>query len=301
MSTFNNLQIIGEFYGVTSNKGDIIVNDGTKNTTLGVGTDNYVLTADSAAPLGIKWALSTGASIACNQCALSSLPVTTNSTIPIPINEFITTPETGGYVVLANFTCCLTNFNRSATFSMYKNGVLVPGSTRIIDSFQAFIRSMISISMIISFSGTDILSIRISTNNLDTDLVIYEGTMTLIRFANMRQISTSNNNFTTNYTSPVTIANTTDTPSHGVYLILFNCMFYVTLNRKTITIGMYKDNLLIPGTSRSINAMSMTKQSFEYHSIVSFTGTETFSIKVNISENDADVVILDRNVIIIAL
>ncbi len=301
MSTFNNLQIIGEFYGVTSNKGDIIVNDGTKNTTLGVGTDNYVLTADSAAPLGIKWALSTGASIACNQCALSSLPVTTNSTIPIPINEFITTPETGGYVVLVNFTCCLTNFNRSATFSMYKNGVLVPGSTRIIDSFQAFIRSMISISMIVSFSGTDILSIRISTNNLDTDLVIYEGTMTLIRFANMRQISTSNNNFTTNYTSPVTIANTTDTPSHGVYLILFNCMFYVTLNRKTITIGMYKDNLLIPGTSRSINAMSMTKQSFEYHSIVSFTGTETFSIKVNISENDADVVILDRNVIIIAL
>ena len=301
MSTFNNLQIIGEFYGVTSNKGDIIVNDGTKNTTLGVGTDNYVLTADSAAPLGIKWALSTGASIACNQCALSSLPVTTNSTIPIPINEFITTPETGGYVVLANFTCCLTNFNRSATFSMYKNGVLVPGSTRIIDSFQAFIRSMISISMIVSFSGTDILSIRINTNNLDTDLVIYEGTMTLIRFANMRQISTSNNNFTTNYTSPVTIANTTDTPSHGVYLILFNCMFYVTLNRKTITIGMYKDNLLIPGTSRSINAMSMTKQSFEYHSIVSFTGTETFSIKVNISENDADVVILDRNVIIIAL
>lgn len=41
-------------------KGDLIVSDGTDNVRLPVGTDNYVLTADSAQATGVKWALSTG-------------------------------------------------------------------------------------------------------------------------------------------------------------------------------------------------------------------------------------------------
>lgn len=41
-------------------KGDLIVSDGTDNVRLPVGTDNYVLTADSAQTSGIKWALASG-------------------------------------------------------------------------------------------------------------------------------------------------------------------------------------------------------------------------------------------------
>ena len=41
-------------------KGDLIVSDGTDNVRLPVGTDNYVLTADSTQTSGIKWALATG-------------------------------------------------------------------------------------------------------------------------------------------------------------------------------------------------------------------------------------------------
>ena len=44
----------------TTTKGDLIVNDGTDNVRLPVGTDNYVLTADSAQASGIKWALASG-------------------------------------------------------------------------------------------------------------------------------------------------------------------------------------------------------------------------------------------------
>ena len=44
----------------TNAKGDLIVYDGTDNVRLPVGTNNYVLTADSAQATGVKWALATG-------------------------------------------------------------------------------------------------------------------------------------------------------------------------------------------------------------------------------------------------
>ena len=40
----------------TTTKGDLIVNDGSDNIRLAVGTNNYVLTADSTQASGVKWA-----------------------------------------------------------------------------------------------------------------------------------------------------------------------------------------------------------------------------------------------------
>lgn len=39
----------------TTTKGDIIVNNGTNNIRVAAGTDNYILTADSAQASGVKW------------------------------------------------------------------------------------------------------------------------------------------------------------------------------------------------------------------------------------------------------
>jgi hypothetical protein len=44
----------------TTTKGDLIVNNGTANVRQAVGTDAFVLTADSATASGIKWAAATG-------------------------------------------------------------------------------------------------------------------------------------------------------------------------------------------------------------------------------------------------
>lgn len=41
-------------------KGDLLVHNGTKEIRLAVGTNDYVLTADSAQTEGVKWAVSGG-------------------------------------------------------------------------------------------------------------------------------------------------------------------------------------------------------------------------------------------------
>jgi len=67
----------------TTTKGDLIVSNGTDNIRLGVGTDAYVLTADSAAASGVKWAAAAagGSNITALGMWENALTISSNYTI----------------------------------------------------------------------------------------------------------------------------------------------------------------------------------------------------------------------------
>lgn len=66
-------------------KGDLIVHNGTNSIRVGVGTNNYVLTADSAQASGVKWAAVTSGTNAI--VSLSTVtPVTVLSATPVYVS-----------------------------------------------------------------------------------------------------------------------------------------------------------------------------------------------------------------------
>lgn len=65
----------------TTTKGDLIVSNGTDNIRLGVGTDAYVLTADSTAASGVKWAAGGGSNITAQGMWENALTISSNYTI----------------------------------------------------------------------------------------------------------------------------------------------------------------------------------------------------------------------------
>lgn len=56
----------------TTTKGDIEVNNGTNNVRLGIGTNNWVLTADSTQATGVKWAAVAGTVTVSNDTATAT-------------------------------------------------------------------------------------------------------------------------------------------------------------------------------------------------------------------------------------
>lgn len=60
VTSINDLSDVGAF---TQVKGDLLVSNGTNFLTVAVGTNGYVLTADSAQTTGVAWTPTSGTSI----------------------------------------------------------------------------------------------------------------------------------------------------------------------------------------------------------------------------------------------
>lgn len=109
-TSFNNIS-------PTSIKGDIIVNNGTTNTSLSVGANTYVLTADSTQLSGIKWAPNATGSflaIANNLSDVANKTVSFNNVSPITTKGDLISSDgtnnvrlalgTNGYILTADNT-----------------------------------------------------------------------------------------------------------------------------------------------------------------------------------------------------
>lgn len=305
MSLLNSLDITGEFYGITTTKGDILVNDGTKNVRIGIGTDDYVLTADSTAPNGLKWAAQTGGSGPTNtvdyyQYTLSTLPLSTNYTSPVSITEFQNTPLAGSYVILCSLSVSITKSNQSAQIGFYKNGVLISGSNKTIDPSAAGRIMFFYAQFLTTFSGTDVFTVRYNSDTTNSSIIIYEGNLLLIKFTNSSQLF-GTTEFSTNSTSPIEISDLSTTPNAGVFLILVNTTYSLSKNNRTITLGIYKDSSLINNASRTLGGPPNIRLTSQLSIVGTFTGSELLNVRLNSSNADCDATTQIRNLILVPL
>ena len=90
----------------TTTKGDLIVSDGTDNIRLGVGTNNFVLTADSTAASGVKWATVsasfTGGTLTSNLTVAAGTATAGTSPLKFQTGTLLTTAEAGAIEYLGN-------------------------------------------------------------------------------------------------------------------------------------------------------------------------------------------------------
>ncbi len=304
MSVFNNLEVVSDFYGVTTQKGDIICNDGTKNARLPVGTDNYVLTADSSTLTGLKWAQVTGNSgnnIAYTQLNLTTLPISTNSTTPISFSQFETTPDNGNYVILYNLSFSMTRItNRSVTFGLYKDNTLINNSVVTVQAFDTNKKNLFTSQFVTSYNGSEVFKVKFNSSNTDTTVSISAGNVILLKISNANQyISTST--FSTNSTTPVIISALSNTPQNGIQLLLFNAAVDLNKNNRSITIGLYKNGILINGASRILDLIPNKRFILQINSVDSFTGTDVITVRGNSSNSDTDINIYSMNLIVVPL
>ena len=301
MSLFKSISVLDEFYGVTTTKGDIIVNDGIKNNKLSTGSDTYVLTADSTTLTGLKWAIptSTGTNNINYEHKILSNVISTNSVIPITISEFNFTPTIGNYIILINLAYRLSKVtNRTAIFGIYKNNVLV--FAKNVSSFNSTSNMLFYSQYILNFNGTDTLSIKFNTNNLDSTCSVTSGDLILLDISNFAEYSSSIP-FSTNATVPVEILDMTNTPSAGIHMILFNGLQNVSKNDRCLTIGLYKNNTLITGARRILDILPGKSITSQLITVETFSGSDVLKVKVNSSNTDNDINILERSLVLVKL
>ena len=105
----------------TTTKGDLVAHDGTDNVRLAVGTNGYVLTADSTAATGVAWAASSGTVTSVNgQTGVVVLGATDVSALPITGGTV-----TGPTVVSMSSTSTALRITQTGT----GNALLVEDST----------------------------------------------------------------------------------------------------------------------------------------------------------------------------
>ena len=126
----------------TTTKGDLIVNDGSDNVRLAVGTNNYVLTADSAQATGVKWAaVAAGTTVSDDTSTnatyyptFSTATSGTFSTATVSSTKLTYNPSLGGLTATqlgASNGILFTNqtINTSVTFPTGYEGISVKNTT----------------------------------------------------------------------------------------------------------------------------------------------------------------------------
>lgn len=296
MSTLNNLEVLGDLYAVTTNKGDLIINDGVKNVALPVGTNGYVLSADSVETTGVKWIPLTASSAVTATKKTLSTTVSTNSTSPITITDLTESPSTGSYVIISDLVFTV-NRSGEITIGLYKNDILLADTQRTLSGLGSNVKSQITTLTKKTASGSDIFTLKFNSNSNNVTVTITQGILIYLQIANSLHFSYSNI-FSTNATVPVSIADFEVTPPEGMYIAFVNFVASISKINRSFTFGFYKNGVLID-TSATVSPTPNSLLTYNWSASVMLNGTDIFAVKISVSNTDTFVNITNRDLVLL--
>jgi hypothetical protein len=167
-------------------KGDIIVRNSTDNIRLAVGTNDHVLTADSAQASGVKWAavvtggmtlLGTLNTTSGTSQTLSSLTLTSYSMLIVEIFE-VSSSATSGNFTIAGTTICGVSGSAANAINGNIQIMLQSGETtlsvvnnRAIGTVGLFTATTESTGVLSITTATTSIAFALSTGNFDNGVI----------------------------------------------------------------------------------------------------------------------------------
>lgn len=190
--------------------------------------------------------------------------------------------------------------NRSVTFGIYKDNTLISGSDITVQSYDTSKKNLFTTQFVTSFTGTELFKIKFNVNNTDTTTSITAGNVILLKISNANQY-VSNTTFSTNSTTPVVMSALSNTPQNGIQLLLFNAAVDLNKNNRSITIGVYKNGILINNAARTLDLFPGRRSILQINIIDSFNGTDVITVRANSSNSDTDINIYNMNLVVVPL
>jgi hypothetical protein len=292
MSVINNLNVDGIFTGITTNKGDILVNNGSSNDAFPVATDGYILSADSTQPFGLKWIPNTGGGGGGTVMEVNIQPYdfSTNSTVPVVISNTSQTGLNGNILFIGTINCKLTHSRCFFTIGLYRNGSLIPGTQKKYGGIDKVIFP-VSIHQTIALIMSDIFDIRINVDNPICDVIIAGVTP-----YNNSSLVNANTLISINTTNPYELTDFTFTGANGLVALIINMNCVTDHAYATFSIGIYKNNVLV-GQNRTFGGIDTLIVPVAINIILDLLISDVVSIYVNSDSNANTVTIYERTML----
>lgn len=292
MSVYNNLDVEGIFTGITTQKGDILVNNGSSNSAFPVSVDGYVLSADSTQPFGLKWISSSGGGgVPMNDINIVPFDFATNDTMPVVIPNTSHTNVSGNILFMGTINCKLSKARRYFTTGLYKNNALIPNTQKKYGGIDD-VAIPVSVHQTVALVGSDIFDIRINVDNADCQVTI-DG----VNPYNNSYLINSTTILAINNTNPHAIQDLTFTGVSGTIALIANLNCVISHAHSYFTIGIYKNNVLIPTSKNKYGGINNFVIPVPINIMIDLIPSDVITFCINTNSNTDTVIVYERTMV----
>jgi len=218
--------------------------------------------------------------------AYHSAGLITTATEPTILSDLTNTPIDGTAHISFDATYSLDAADSTATVGLYKNGTLIPYSSRTAGA-PANTRTMLHGSVVAAFNGAEEMTLGAAVGAGDATLTVHDAHITIIAFASVGNPAASRAAvpFSTNATVPVPIFAGGFVPSPGNTLIVCSIVYTTPAADTVATFAATADGVEIPNTARQMVAVSGNRQSAWLATVAVLDGQQALNATLRVDSS----------------